>query len=155
MNRSKLCVPDPQKWIHFFDKVSQGKVRFGQFGGARTAQILPLDIYTHKDSDEAIPSTQVVAPTEQTVEQAKSELERENINPTSVANMFQKTARRRRTRTTKRKKTQYRENLENKEKASNGRKEGQVEDKTAKKDEERYFPSLKKIHKKQRCLCLT
>lgn len=64
MNHSNLYIPDPQKWIHFFkSKTQEGR------GLPNTS-----------NSSEPNVSVKAVSPAEQTVEQAKSEMKRENIN---------------------------------------------------------------------------
>ena len=77
MKRCKLFIPNPQKWIHFYDKVTDGKVKLIQSGGSRTSQILPLESYTpvEKAENQQL-AVKAVSPTEQTTLQAKSELER-------------------------------------------------------------------------------
>lgn len=103
MNQSnKLYVPNAQLWVKFFDKVSQGKVKFDQRGGGNISQIVSLDNHILNESDAKQLPVKVVAPAEQTVEQAKSALKRENINPSVVADMFHTHARRRRLKTSKR-----------------------------------------------------
>lgn len=86
MNHSKLYVPNPQKWVHFFDKVAKVKQR----GGGKVPQILPLDKYTAIESQNNQVPVKVVTPAEQTVQQAKSELERESLKPSTVAEMNHK-----------------------------------------------------------------
>lgn len=95
----KLYVPNPQQWVRFFDKVADGKAKFGQSGGARKMEIIPIDKCASTDKT-SLPIAAVV-PAEQTVQQAASELKRENINPEAVAKMIQKTEKRRRKRTSK------------------------------------------------------
>lgn len=74
MNHSKLYVPNPQKWINYFDKVSKVK----QTGSGKVLTILPLDKYLPSESGDKQIQVKAVAPEEQTVQQAKKELEREN-----------------------------------------------------------------------------
>ncbi|MES9880033.1 MAG: hypothetical protein ABW185_04045 [Sedimenticola sp.] len=93
----KLYVPNPQKWVRFFDKVAEGKATFGQSGGARKMEIIPIDKCA--STDKTTLPIEAVAPAEQTVQQAASELKRENINPEAVSKMIQKTEKRRRKRT--------------------------------------------------------
>ena len=83
----KLYVPNPQRWVTFFDKVADGKAHFRQSGGARKMEILPIDKYM--PGDKKIAPMNAVAPAEQTVLQAASELKREHINPKEVADMLQ------------------------------------------------------------------
>ena len=82
MKLFKLYIPNPQKWIHFYDKVADGKVKLLQSGGSRTSQILPLGSYTpvEKAENQQL-AVKAVSPIEQTTLQANSELERENIKP--------------------------------------------------------------------------
>lgn len=91
MNHSKLYVPNPQKWLDLFDKVAKVK----QSGGGKRSQILPLDKYTTIESQNKQVPVKAVSPAEQTVQQAKSELERENIKPSAVAEMNHKSKPRR------------------------------------------------------------
>lgn len=72
MDPYKLYVPNPQKWVRFFDKVADGKAKFGQSGGARKMEILPLDRYTSNEDSVKPVSVKAVAPAEQTVQQAAS-----------------------------------------------------------------------------------
>lgn len=102
MDPYKLYVPNPQKWVRFFDKVADGKAKFGQSSGARKMEILPLDRYTSNEDSVKPVSVKAVAPAEQTVQQAASELKRDNINPSAVAEMIQKPEKRRRKRSSKR-----------------------------------------------------
>lgn len=101
MNHSKLYVPNPQKWVDFFDKVAKVK----QSGGGKVPQILPLDKYTTIESQNKELSVKAVSPAEQTVQQARSELERENIKPSTVVEMNHKLKPRRLKRMSKKKKT--------------------------------------------------
>ncbi len=96
----KLYVPNPQQWVRFFDKVAEGKAKFGQSGGARKLEILPIDKYATTDKTVQ-PSIKAVAPAEQTVQQAASELKRDNINLDTAAKMIQKPEKRRRKRRSK------------------------------------------------------
>lgn len=84
MNHSKLYVPDAQKWIEFLKQMST-KQKLTQTGGGRML---------HMTSGENINTKSVilnsVAPAQQTVEQAKSELKREDINPTIVKKTIHK-----------------------------------------------------------------
>jgi hypothetical protein len=98
----KLYVPNPQKWVNFFDRVSSGKTTLNQTGAGRRLSVIPVD--ESKAVDDKKYSIQAVLPAEQTSARAKSELEREDINPASVAHMLQSTSRQRR-RGTKRKRT--------------------------------------------------
>ena len=96
-----LYVPKPQKWVDFFDRVSTGKASFNQSGGVRRLSIIPLDHNTNTAADKEYP-IKAVLPVEQTTAQAKSELEREDINPAKVVDMVHFSSRKRR-RGTKRK----------------------------------------------------
>lgn len=66
MNQSKLYIPNPQKWIHFF-KNSKNQVGKG------------LSIPSETSTESSNVTLKTVSPAEQTVEQAKSELKRDNI----------------------------------------------------------------------------
>jgi hypothetical protein len=83
----KLYVPNPQKWVDFFHNLSLGKTSLNQSGGGRRLSIIPVN--ESKANDDNAYSIKAVLPAEQTTAQAKSELERQDINPTSVVNMFQ------------------------------------------------------------------
>jgi hypothetical protein len=89
MNPSKLYVPNPQEWVQFFHKLAQGNVKLGQIGGGNVAQIIPMDQHTSTQANTSGLSLKRVSPAEQTVDQAKSELERENIKPSEVKALFQ------------------------------------------------------------------
>lgn len=75
-----------------------------QSGGGKRSQILPLDKYTTIESQNKQVSVKAVSPAEQTVQQARSELERENIKPSAVAEMNHKSKPRRMRRMSKKKK---------------------------------------------------
>jgi hypothetical protein len=106
MNLSKLYVPNPQEWVRFFNGLGRSQANSGQVGGGRVAQIIPIDLYA---SSSASPSNhgngdvsvKRVSPAEQTVDQAKNDLERENINPALVKEAFHSTSARGRKRTSK------------------------------------------------------
>ena len=100
MNPSKLYVPNPQKWVSFFDRVSKGLTTLNQSGGARQSRVISVESPNSKQNANQLP-LKAVSPAQQTVLQAKSELERENIKPSDAADMIQKPARRRRRRTAK------------------------------------------------------
>lgn len=86
MDYSKLYVPNPQIWVDFSDKVAKVK----QSGGEKVSQILPLDKYTTTESQDNQLPIKIVSPAEQTVQQARSELERENIKTSAVLKMNHK-----------------------------------------------------------------
>ena len=78
----KLYVPEPQKWLDFFDRVSTGKTTLNQSGSGRRPRVISVD--------QSKPlSLKAVIPSEQTTAQAKSELEREGINPDDVVRAIQ------------------------------------------------------------------
>lgn len=84
MNPSKLYVPDPQKWVRFYKHVADGKIRLNspnQIGGGNTAHsfIAPVDKFLkqYEDTLSKEPPVKLVSTTEQMVDQAKSELQRE------------------------------------------------------------------------------
>ena len=91
-----LYVPNPQKWVDFFDRVSTGKANLNQSGAGRKLRVIIVDQL--KPIEDKQLSIKAVLPSEQTAAQAKSELERENINPKEVATMFQSSSRRGRKR---------------------------------------------------------
>ena len=93
MNPSRLYVPNPQKWVQFFDKVAKGKVKYGQSGDGNITQIIPMDQYTSYQSGAKQLPVNLVSPAGQTVNQAKSELERVDIKPFTVKELFQKSQR--------------------------------------------------------------
>ena len=92
----KLYVPNPQKWVDFFDRVSTGKANLNQSGAGRKPRVITVDQL--KPIEDKKLSIKAVLPSEQTAAQAKSELERENINPKKVAAMFQSSSKRGRKR---------------------------------------------------------
>ena len=102
MNPSKLYIPNPQKWMRFFDKVAKVK----QSGGGYVPKILHLDKYVTADSNAENVPIKSVSPAEQTVQQAVSELKRDNIKPVSTMTTSQtsKGYRRRRPTVTKKSK---------------------------------------------------
>ena len=75
----KLNVPNPQKWTDFFDLVSTGKTPLSKSGAGRKPRVITVDQL--KPVEDKQLSIKTVIPSEQTTAQAKSELERENINP--------------------------------------------------------------------------
>ena len=95
----KLYVPNPQKWVDFFDRVSTGKTSLKQSGAGRKPRVITVDQL--KPIEDKQVSIKAVLPSEQTAAQAKSELERENINPKIVEKMFQSSSRRSRKRKAK------------------------------------------------------
>lgn len=92
MNHSKLYVPNPQRWVDFFDKVAKGKVEVNQKGGGGSGfmQIVPADRKDTSPNRKPEVPVKFISATEQLVEQAKSELERKDIKPSEVKEMFQK-----------------------------------------------------------------
>ena len=94
MNPSKLYIPNPQKWMRFFDKVAKVK----QSGGGYVPKILHLDKYVTADSNAENVPIKSVSPAEQTVQQAVSELKRDNIKPVSTMTTSQTSKRHRRKR---------------------------------------------------------
>ena len=70
-----------------FDRVSSGKASLNQSGGGRRLSIIPLDHNTNTATDKEYP-IKAVLPVEQTTAQAKSALEREDINPAKVVDMI-------------------------------------------------------------------
>lgn len=88
----KLYVPNPQMWVDFFDRVSTGKASLNQSGAGSRPRIITLN--QSKPTDDKQVPIKAVLPAEQTVAQAKSELEREDINPASIVNMIKKGSRR-------------------------------------------------------------
>lgn len=84
MNTSKLYIPNPQKWVNFYRNLAEGKVKlhsYKQTGGGNVTHsfITPIE----KKSSDIMPDTnkqpqvKLVTPSQQIVEQAKSELKRE------------------------------------------------------------------------------
>jgi hypothetical protein len=75
MNRSNLYVPDPQTFIQYFKDKSKSQVGKG--------------FYTPKtDVTNDTVSIKAVSPAEQTVNQAKSELKREDINSSEILSLL-------------------------------------------------------------------
>lgn len=97
----KLYVPNPQKWVDFFDRVSSGKTSLNQSGGGRRLSVISVD--DNKSGVDKVYPIKAVLPAEQTAAQAKSELERQDINPAKVVDMIQSSSGTRRRRGVKRK----------------------------------------------------
>lgn len=87
----KLYVPNTQLWTDYFEQKVKGTSN--QRGGGRRPRI--ICIKPPKSKSEQHISIKAVLPTEQTTAQAKSELEREDINPKEVERAFQNLADRR------------------------------------------------------------
>ena len=84
MDPSKLYVPDPQKWVQFYKHLADGKIKhysYNQSGGGNTAHsfITPVDFNEHQNQSEhsQTPPVKLVSTSQQIVNQAKSELQRE------------------------------------------------------------------------------
>ncbi|MCG8035336.1 MAG: hypothetical protein JAZ03_24585 [Candidatus Thiodiazotropha taylori] len=88
----KLYVPNPQVWVDYFEGVTQGSSN--QRGGGRKPGI--ITVKPAKKKEEQHVTIKAVLPTEQTAAQAKSELEREAINPKEVEKAFQNITKHRR-----------------------------------------------------------
>lgn len=83
MNTSKLYIPNPQKWVNFYRNLAEGKVKlhsYNQTGGGNVTHSFiapierkPSDIMADKNEQ---PQVKLVTPSQQIVEQAKSELKR-------------------------------------------------------------------------------
>lgn len=89
----KLYVPNPQKWVDFFDHLKKDQTSSKQTGSGRRPSVLVIN--EDKSNNTANCKIKAVLPAEQTAAQAKSELEREDINPSAVVDMVQKPLRRR------------------------------------------------------------
>ena len=87
----KLYVPNTQLWVDYFDGVSKGTSN--QRGGGRKPCI--ITVKPQKRKDDQYVSIKAVLPTEQTAAQAKSELERQDINPKVVEKAYQNLTERR------------------------------------------------------------
>lgn len=82
----KLYVPDPQKWVDYFERLNAGKIK--QTGAGTRACVIPIeDSKTSRERKQL--TIRAVLPSEQAAAIAKSELEREGINPKEVAKAFQ------------------------------------------------------------------
>ena len=96
----KLYVPDPQKWVAFFERLSDGKTTVDQSGAGRRPRVIPIE--DSKVSRERKQLTiRAVLPAEQTAARAESELKREGIKPKDVENAFQSTSGKRKRTTSK------------------------------------------------------
>ena len=130
----KLYVPNPQLWVDYFDRVTKGTSN--QKGGGRRPRVIMIKPSRKKEEGHRI-SIKAVLPTEQTVAQAKSELEREDINPKEVEKVFQNLTDRRTESTLKRKKRRSSQSphssKRSKEKKREGRKGSVRKQKTAAK----------------------
>lgn len=78
----KLYIPKPDQWLNFFERVSTGQTQLSQSGRGRRPHVITV-------SQSKPCSIKAVLPAAQTAAQAKSELEREGINPEKVANAIQ------------------------------------------------------------------
>ena len=95
MNPSKLYVPNPEKWVNFFDRVAKGKTTLEQSGAGRRRWVIPVDKTPSESKGREVP-IQVISPAEMSVQQAESELVRDHINLASVVSQIQSSAGRRR-----------------------------------------------------------
>ena len=66
----KLYVPNPQKWVDFFDRESTGKANLNQSGAGRKPRVITVDQL--KPIEDKQLSIKAVLPSEQTAAQAKS-----------------------------------------------------------------------------------
>ena len=87
----KLYVPNAQKWMDFFERVSTGQTQLSQTGRGRRPHVITVD-------QSKQPPVKAVLPADQTAAQAKAELERDGINPKDVAKAFQSSTERGRKR---------------------------------------------------------
>jgi pyruvate/2-oxoglutarate/acetoin dehydrogenase E1 component len=84
----KLYVPDPQKWVTFFERLRDGNTMIDQTGAGRRPRVIPIE--DSKVSRERKQVTiRAVLPAEQTAARAESELKREGIKPEDVVDAFQ------------------------------------------------------------------
>ena len=90
----KLYVPNTQMWEDFFQRLATGKTSLNQSGGGRRPHVIAVDQSTSLDNRKY--PIKAVLPAEQTTAQAKSELEREAINPADVIKAIQSTDKTRR-----------------------------------------------------------
>ncbi|XP_053390201.1 uncharacterized protein LOC128553113 [Mercenaria mercenaria] len=100
--KNEIVCSKSLKVGRFLDRVSSGRTTLNQTGAGRRLSIIPVD--DSKVAAEKQFPIKAVLPAEQTTAQAKSELERQDINPASVVNMLQSSSGQRR-RGTKCKKT--------------------------------------------------
>lgn len=136
-----LYVPNPQKWVDFFDRVSSGKTSLNQSGGGRRLSVIPVD-YLKAVDDKTYP-IKAVLPAEQTTAQAKSELERQDINPASVVDMLQSSTGQQR-RGTKRKNSNKKSHKGTKRQRGGGKKKTYKTKKTSRKGCKKLKGSRKK-----------
>ena len=78
----KLYVPNPQKWLDFFERVSTGQTQLSQRGRGRQPHVITVD-------QSKQPPIKAVLLAEQTATQAKSGLERKGINLNDIVKAFQ------------------------------------------------------------------
>lgn len=84
----KLYVPDPQKWVHFFERLSDGKATIDQSGAGRRPRVIPIDnSKVSRERKQLI--IRAVLPAIQTAARAESELKREGIKPGDVVDTLQ------------------------------------------------------------------
>ena len=137
----KLYVPNPQKWVNFFSKVSSGRATLNQLGAGRRLSVIPVD--ESKAADEKPYSIKAVLPAEQTTAQAKSELQRADINPASLLNMPQSLTQQRR-RGIKRRRPNKKAHKRAKRQRGSGKKPVHSRKKTLKKGYKKSRVSSKK-----------
>ena len=83
----KLYVPNPQLWVDFFHRVSRSKASLQQTGRGRFPSA--IEGTPSSSPEEKKVAINAVLPTKQITAQAKAQLEREQINPKQVENVFQ------------------------------------------------------------------
>ena len=79
MDQSNLYIPNPQKWIKYLSKRG-------------------LSIPSQKTEDSCVVNINAISPAQQTVDQAKSELKRENINMSNTSSLSHNKVDRQRTK---------------------------------------------------------
>ena len=84
----KLYVPDPQKWVDYFEKKHSGKTSLHQTSAGRRGSIIPIEESKISRERKQV-SIRAVLPSEETAARAKSELIREGIKPKTVSDAFQ------------------------------------------------------------------
>ena len=84
----KLYVPDLQKWVAFFERLSEKKASIDQSGAGRQPPVIPIEDSKLSREKKQLTIRAVLA-AEQTTARAKSELKREGINPEAVVDALQ------------------------------------------------------------------
>lgn len=86
----KLYVPDPQKWVTYFERLSN-KHYSNQSGAGIRPRVIPIEDSKASRERKQV-SISAVLPAEQTTARAEAELKRDGIKPADVVDAFQSTS---------------------------------------------------------------